>query len=130
MSEVIVGVLRLPAFFIMSLVYLALQYIGVFPVFYILDILLIGNFVWFFVENWRNPVFQRTLKHGIPALSFLIIIHNFYFAEHFSTIIVLIAFIAFSLNFILMAYSSKSNSDNFIKASRIGLFLSRFKRIF
>ena len=117
MSEIVIGVLRHPAFFITSIVYLALQYIGVFPVFY-------------FIENRSNAVFQRVLKHGLSALSFLVIIYNFYFAENFSTIIVLIAFIAFSLNFILMAYSSKSNSDNFIKASRIVLFLSRFKRIF
>lgn len=130
MSEIVIGVLRHPAFFIISIVYLALQYIGVFPVFYILDALLIGNFVLFFIENRSNAVFQRVLKHGLSALSFLVIIYNFYFAENFSTIIVLIAFIAFSLNFILMAYSSKSNSDNFIKASRIVLFLSRFKRIF
>ena len=130
MSEIVIVVLRHPAFFIISIVYLALQYIGVFPVFYILDALLIGNFVWFFVENWRNPVFQRTLKHGISALSFIIIILNFHFAEHFSTMTVIIAFIAFSVNLTFMVYSSKSNTDNFIQASRIVLFLNRFKRIF
>ena len=130
MLDLALAILRHPAFYVFSIVYLWLQYIGVFPVFLTLDFLLIGNFAWFFIENWSNPVFQRTLKHGISALSFMIIILNFHFAEHFSTMTVIIAFIAFSVNLTFMVYSSKSNSDNFIQASRIVLFLNRFKRIF
>ena len=128
MLNLVLAILRHPAFFIFSIAYLGLQYIGVFPVFLALDLLLIGNFVWFFIENRSNPVFRRTLSHGITALSFMIIILSFY-GTSFSAWAVWIAFIALAVNFSFMVYSSKYNSKEYIKASKIVLFLSRFKRL-
>lgn len=128
MFNLVYGVLRQPAFFILSIVYLALQYIGVFSVSYVIDLLLIGNFVWFFVENWKNPVFRRTLSHGTSVLSFMIIIFKCYGAN-FSTWTVCIAYFAFVVNLAFMVYSSKYNSENFIKASKIVLLFNRFKRL-
>jgi hypothetical protein len=128
MFNFVYAVLREPAFFILSFVYLAVQYFGIFPVFYIIDILLIGNVVWFFAENWKNPVFQRTFSHGTSFLSFMIIISKCYGAN-FSAWTVCIAYFALVVNFGFMVYSSKYNSENFIKASKIVLLLNRFKRL-
>lgn len=129
MLNLVYCVLRQPAFFLLTIGYITFQYIGIFPVFYLVDLLLIGNLVWFFAENWSNPVFRRTLMHGTSCLSFMIIILGFY-GTPARTWVIWVAFVALAVNFTFMVYSSKYNSNEFIKASQIVQFLSRFKSLF